>query len=397
MQTQHLILCLDHSGTMLTDEYGSSSGVKLELMLGTAVQLEFDLRRESNNDLAELVSVPLSEVECPAYYFALDPEAVNSHDPALLRISGINMFRNSSGRTCLQVQIPNTGVEKLLAAMEGKNSTICQAEIGGVGENGEPCFAWQFPVTVRSRVYMGDHEGSESVVNDPLYYTAPETLALIAAASPQIDQEGKWIVNGKDTGVFASGLPGPQGKQGIQGERGEQGIQGEPGPQGEQGIQGERGERGEQGIQGEPGPQGEQGIPGEPGKPFAFDAIGTPEDLAGYDDAAAGFIFLDTVNGNYYIKVADDTGAWSDAIPFRGERGERGEQGIQGERGERGEQGIQGERGERGEQGIQGERGERGEQGIQGERGEQGPPGADGVGSVNEIKTFSKKYAIIFG
>ena len=55
------------------------------------------------------------------------------------------------------------------------------------------------------------------------------------------------------------------------------------------------------------------------------------------------------------------------------------------------------ERGERGEQGIQGERGEQGIQGERGEQGIQGPPGADGVGSVNEIKTFSKKYAIIFG
>ncbi|MBR3075298.1 MAG: collagen-like protein, partial [Bacteroidales bacterium] len=63
-------------------------------------------------------------------------------------------------------------------------------------------------------------------------------------------------------------------------------------------------------------------------------------------------------------------------------KGEKGDQGIQGEMGEKGDQGIRGEKGEKGDQGIQGEKGEKGdqgEQGIQGEKGEKGDQGEQGI------------------
>ena len=46
MQTLRSILRIGSGGTALTDEFGSESGIQLELMLGTACRLEFDLRGE---------------------------------------------------------------------------------------------------------------------------------------------------------------------------------------------------------------------------------------------------------------------------------------------------------------------------------------------------------------
>ncbi|MGN0824380.1 MAG: hypothetical protein ACI4MB_04855 [Candidatus Coproplasma sp.] len=68
---------------------------------------------------------------------------------------------------------------------------------------------------------------------------------------------------------------------------------------------------------------------------------------------------------------------------FKGEKGDQGIQGIQGEKGDQGVQGVQGEKGDQGVQGVQGEKGEQGIQGIQGEKGEQGNPGENGVDGVD--------------
>ncbi|MFC2175484.1 hypothetical protein ACFLR1_00765 [Bacteroidota bacterium] len=55
-----------------------------------------------------------------------------------------------------------------------------------------------------------------------------------------------------------------------------------------------------------------------------------------------------------------------------GPKGDKGEQGLQGEVGPPGEQGLQGDPGPKGDQGIQGEIGPKGDQGIQGEQGPKG-------------------------
>ena len=57
---------------------------------------------------------------------------------------------------------------------------------------------------------------------------------------------------------------------------------------------------------------------------------------------------------------------------IQGEKGDKGDQGIQGEKGDKGDQGIQGEKGDKGDQGIQGEKGDKGDQGDKGEKGENG-------------------------
>ena len=59
---------------------------------------------------------------------------------------------------------------------------------------------------------------------------------------------------------------------------------------------------------------------------------------------------------------------------IKGEKGDRGLQGLPGEKSLRGHRGLQGERGEKGERGLQGLPGEKGDRGLRGEKGERGEP-----------------------
>lgn len=160
-----------------------------------------------------------------------------------------------------------------------------------------------------------------------------------------IGANGKWYVDGQDTGVSAIGIKGDKGEQGPKGDKGEDGIQGE---------KGEKGENGKDGVSivsvtksssvgnvdfytisysdgsssvftvtnGENGETGAQGIPGKDGH--------TPVLNIGE-------------NGDWYVDGVD-TGISA--------RGEKGDQGPQGEKGDAGEQGPQGEKGDKGEDGV---------------------------------------------
>ena len=82
---------------------------------------------------------------------------------------------------------------------------------------------------------------------------------------------------------------------------------------------------------------------------------------------------------------------------LRGEKGEKGEIGLQGPRGEKGEkgeiglQGLQGEKGETGLQGVQGLQGEKGEKGETGLQGLQGEKGDNGISLTYESLTTEQK------
>ncbi|WP_295811130.1 hypothetical protein [uncultured Victivallis sp.] len=174
---------------------------------------------------------------------------------------------------------------------------------------------------------------------------------------------------------------GPQGERGLQGDRGEKGDKGDTGEQGIQGEKGDKGDQGEtgpQGIQGEKGEKGDKGDQGDQGQPLRIDAYGPLTSRSDYDASPRNFGFMDTDTGNLYLKLSNAPADWSDAIPFRGPQGLRGETGPQGPQGEQGIQGIQGETGPQGPQGVQGETGPQGEQGIQGIQGEKGDKGDKG-------------------
>ena len=205
-----------------------------------------------------------------------------------------------------------------------------------------------------------------------------------------------------DTGD--AGPVGPQGLQGIQGEvgpAGPQGLKGDTGDVGPQGIQGPKGDTGDvgpagpqglqgiQGPQGETGPQGLKGLKGDTGDAFVINAQGALEDRDNYNNESSGFSFLDTINGNLYIKNSE---GWSDPIPFgKGPKGDTGDvgpvgpQGLKGDTGDVGPAGPQGIQGETGLQGLKGDAGDVGPQGIQGpqgikgDTGDAGPQGLQGI------------------
>ena len=141
----------------------------------------------------------------------------------------------------------------------------------------------------------------------------------------------------QNTGVAASGNPGPQGEKG---EKGAKGDPGETGPAGETGPQGPQGERGEKGEPGSDGTNGKDGTAGPQG----------PEGPAG---------------------PQGETGP-------AGPRGETGPAGPQGETGPAGPRGETGPAGPQGPEGPQGPAGEKGEPGATGEAGPQGPKGDPG-------------------
>lgn len=150
----------------------------------------------------------------------------------------------------------------------------------------------------------------------------------------------------ENTGIAASGNPGPQGEKGEKGDKGDQGEIGPAGETGPQGQAGPRGEKGESGVDGKDGATGPQGPEGPQGPQGEVGPIG-PQGPAGPQG-------------------------------IQGETGATGEAGPQGPKGNTGETGPAGPQGEPGPAGLQGPQGEPGATGPAGPEGPQGPAGADG-------------------
>ncbi len=187
MQIIHSILQIKSNGAAITDENGSATGVELEIMLGTAVRMEFDLRGDSGPDGGELTVYPAESINTAAYYFALDTNNRNSNAPALLKYNGIELAKDDAGHNILVVELENSATEKIIAAVAGQESCNFRAEIGGVDTDGMTVFAWQFDISIRSRVFLG--EADEVIANDPAYYTAVQTLAMLNERSDGIRNE----------------------------------------------------------------------------------------------------------------------------------------------------------------------------------------------------------------
>ena len=187
MQILRSILQIGSGGTRLTDEFGSETGVSLELMLGTAVRMEFDLRREASKTDGQLPVFPAAELSDCANYFALDVKNSNSNTPALLKYSGITLRTDSEGHNILTVELENNSTDAVISAIGTEEYADFRAEIGGVDAGGITVFAWQFDLSIRSRVYLGN--GDETVLNDPQYYTAVQTVAMLNDKGNEIANE----------------------------------------------------------------------------------------------------------------------------------------------------------------------------------------------------------------
>ena len=185
MQKIRSVLKIGSSGVTLCDTYGSSSGAGLELMLGTGSQLEFELRSEPAGTSAVLPDYPVAGLAGLTYYFALDFECGNNSAPPLLIIDGISAGQDENGRTLLTVPLVNSAVEQIANALKGRSSIELVCELGGIDGEGKTAFAWQFPVTVRSRVYLGD--SSQTPEPATLYYTAVQVNAIVNDLKNRLD------------------------------------------------------------------------------------------------------------------------------------------------------------------------------------------------------------------
>ncbi len=158
MSYHRSILHITPTGARLTDHRGRLAS--MALTLGTAVELELDLRGEPYSISGQLKPFPIAELGAVEYYFAINKEVNNTHSPALLRTSGIAIDKN-----IFRVDIPNIATEGLTACLGQNESVVLWAEIGGVNSSNEMMFAYHFNITIEQKVYDGN--GSETVLNDP--------------------------------------------------------------------------------------------------------------------------------------------------------------------------------------------------------------------------------------
>ena len=184
MQKIRSILKITGSGAALCDAYGSETGIALELMLGTGCILEFDLRQDSSGGSAELPAYPADDLGAAAFYCAMDTGQSNSDDPLLLIYSAVTLKQENSGKVILSVPVDSGLTNRLAEVIKGGESATFFCELGGFDGEGRSVFAWQFKISFRNRVYLGD--GNESVTPDPAYYTAVQVDAIAAGLEKKI-------------------------------------------------------------------------------------------------------------------------------------------------------------------------------------------------------------------
>ena len=189
----------------------------------------------------------------------------------------------------------------------------------------------------------------------------------ISVVKSEINSNGELVVTYSNSVIDNLGkVVGSDGAKGDKGEKGDTGAQGE---------KGDKGDTGEQGIQGVAGKDGKDGINGTNG-------------VDGKDGVGINTVNI-TEDGKLNITLTNGTTLNLGTI--KGEKGDKGDTGVQGENGDKGDTGAKGEKGDKGdtgEQGIQGLAGKDGKDGINGTDGvdgKDGTNGKDGVGIANVL------------
>ena len=180
--------------------------------------------------------------------------------------------------------------------------------------------AWSSPVPVMkgTNPHVGDNGN---------WFVGSEDTGITAVGqngtTPHIGDNNNWFIGEKDTGIKAVGKDGQKGETGTSITKVEQTTTStESG--GTNAITVTLSDGTQQTFNiwnGGQGGKGDKGEKGETGESFHFDAIGNLADKEQYNDAAKGFAFLDTENGNIYIKNSETSADWTAPIPFRGEQG----------------------------------------------------------------------------
>lgn len=203
MQIIKIILNIAGGAATVTDAWGGQAETP-EIKIGMSAVLELDLRCENGTDApdAELQPYPFEELE-PArgFYIAIDSDYLQETDPKLLRFTGISLFQNEDGYTIFRAKIPDTAIQPLIEALKNNTTVGLKTEFGGYEADKDAAhalFAWEFPLNLRNRVYLGG--GTESIKPDPEYLNTAEVIAFIAAEVAKIQ--------------VPPGEPGPQGEAG---------------------------------------------------------------------------------------------------------------------------------------------------------------------------------------
>lgn len=180
------ILQITPDGAKLCDEYGDTSCAALSFSLGQQLNLLFDLRGDAVGENGKLLPYAGSEAdESAGFYFAVGSGWGAAAEVLLLRTGEISFARTAAG-ALLEVDIPDTGTERLIAALAGKANAEFFAEIGALDGNGKALAVWQFKVKINNRIYIGG-EAPPSVSGDPDYLTSAEVLAIIAERLENVD------------------------------------------------------------------------------------------------------------------------------------------------------------------------------------------------------------------
>lgn len=203
----------------------------------------------------------------------------------------------------------------------------------------------------------------------------------ISVVKSEINSNGELVVTYSNSVIDnlgkVVGSDGAKGEKGDKGDTGARGEKGEKGDAGEQGIQGVAGKDGKDGINGTNGIDGKDGTDGKDG--VGINTVNITED------------------GKLNITLTNGTTLNLGTI--KGEKGDKGDTGVQGEKGDKGDTGAKGEKGDKGdtgEQGIQGVAGKDGINGTNGVDGKDGTNGKDGVGIANVLINTSGELELTF-
>ena len=188
----------------------------------------------------------------------------------------------------------------------------------------------------------------------------------ISVVKSEINSNGELIVTYSNSVIDNLGkVVGSDGAKGDKGEKGDTGAQGE---------KGDKGDTGEQGIQGVAGKDGKDGINGTNG-------------VDGKDGVGINTVNI-TEDGKLNITLTNGTTLNLGTI--KGEKGDKGDTGVQGEKG------AKGDTGEQGIQGVAGKDGKDGVNGTNGVDGKDGTNGKDGVGIANVLINTSGELELTF-
>ncbi len=189
----------------------------------------------------------------------------------------------------------------------------------------------------------------------------------ISVVKSEINSNGELVVTYSNSVIDnlgkVVGSDGAKGEKGDKGDTGARGEKGDKGDTGEQGIQGVAGKDGKDGINGTNGVDGKDGTDGKDG--VGINTVNITED------------------GKLNITLTNGTTLNLGTI--KGEKGDKGDTGVQGEKGDKGDTGVQGEKGDKGDTGAKGEKGDKGDTGEQGIQGVAGKDGKDGINGTDGV------------